>query len=823
MKTYRNTALPALVALAAGLWALCGCNKKPVVPIVPGNQPPTVRITSAPLDTTTRNYYVITINWIGFDPDGRVDHFLLAVDPPTDPGSDTLWESTTQNQATRSYPCPDPDRIRPPGTSRPGTPGDSSSEFHVFVVKAVDNKGLASAPVSRAFWSYTVAPTVHITDPRASAIGRKYVTPAVLIRWEGKDEDGVFTKKPVKYKFKMLTNDTEVSQTAAISSPDLVRRYYAPRNWAGWDSTDADHPEKQFTNLTPGPPDYVFVVVAFDEAGAYSPIFSLDDNMLNLRVTFAGSNNPTIGFYNDFFFYEYQQGGYNLIQEIPLEVPAGQKITFNWYANPIPGSAMRSYRWAVDIVNLDDNTARTDEETDLSHWSAKSLLVTSARLGPYPGGAVHKLYLEAEDINGLRSLGIVRIKPVQATFDKELLVVDDTRLYLDYINFAGTPCTHSANAPRGSWPTRAELDTFLFAVGGKPWRCVPPTSGGQTVLSPPGLFNGYAWDSLGTNLGINDLTIKLSKLGQYRHIVWLVDGRGALNFRQGTYGGDIFGPQTSMRYMNNNRQANTLATYVRQGGLVWLAGGGAATASMVNFNRNANNDNSEPIPRTLTFRFSDNELTPGHFIYDQAHWRSEFKEYVLSPGRIVRYLGRFRSNPGIYAGLPAEMEKKDASTDPFAVYAPNRSTTSDFFRSDFEVEFLSQNNEILEDADPGPGETFQSALDTLYKATSVGLQPDTGRAGLQSAIMTYYHGVENAPFIVTGFNIWNYRRNECKALVDFVLQQLWAISPPAPVTGSRAFLTPPGSLRAGPPGASSPPAKPRAAPVPRAPASGSRD
>jgi len=260
MNFRRLATAPALIVLAVGLFGAWGCNKKPNVPLVGGNLPPTVRITSAPLDTTARNYYVITLNWIGADADGRVDHFLFAVDPPRDPGADTLWEQTTENQLTRSFPCPSPDIISDP--VRP----DSSADFHVFVIKAVDNEGSLSPPVSRAFWSYTVAPTVRITNPPANPLVRYYVTPAVLIRWEGQDEDGVFTQKPVKYKFKMLTDQTEVTLTTARSKPDSVRRYYAPRYWAGWDSLPGDTTEKQFTGLTPDQ-EYVFVVVAFDEAG----------------------------------------------------------------------------------------------------------------------------------------------------------------------------------------------------------------------------------------------------------------------------------------------------------------------------------------------------------------------------------------------------------------------------------------------------------------------------------------------------------------------------------------------------------------------------
>ena len=817
MKTHRLAAAPALVALVAGLCAVCGCNKKPIVPLVGGNQPPTVRITSAPLDTTSRNYYVITVNWTGFDPDGRVDHFLLAVDPPKDPGADTLWETTTQNQLTRSFPCPLPDR-------RDST---RSSDFHIFVIKAVDNRGAVSPPVSRAFWSYTVAPSVQIIDPRPSALFRRYVTPAVLIRWEGRDEDGVFTKKPVKYKFKMLTDvpgQTEVTLSTARSRPDSVRRYYAPRNWAGWDSTGADTTQKQFTNLTPDQ-DYLFVVIAFDEAGAYSPIFSLNNNMLYMRVTFAGSNNPKIGFFNEFFLYEYQSGSYqpnNPGIEIPLEVPAGRpghvedRITFNWYATAIPGSAIRSYRWAVDILDLADETERTDEETDLAHWSPKSILVTSCRIGPYPGGETHKLYLEAEDINGLKSLGVVRFSSVLASFEKELLIVDDTRLPL-YTVQPGTLCTASLNRPLGAWPSQAELDTFLYAVGGKPWTCYP-----TGTISTPGLFNGYRFDTLGTNLRIADLSIRLSKLGQYKHVLWLTDGRGALNFKSGTDQGDLSGPQTAMRYMNQNRQANTVATYVRQGGQVWLAGGGAAVAALINFNKQAN-DETEPRPVTKTFRDTDGELVPGRFIYDQAHWRTEFKQWPLNNGRILRHLGRFRDRPGIYAGLPEEMQAKDPSTDDFP---PNRAPVfSNFYINQFELEFLSAPNEILEDLDPGPAEDLQSTLDTLYLASARSLQPDSVQ---KNVVMTYYHGGDNTPFILTGFNLWTFRRTQCQQLVDFVLQQLWGFAPPVPALAGGARLARPGSLAAGQPRSWSPPAKPRAAPAQHPPlaapaATGPRD
>ena len=56
---------------------------------------------------------------------------------------------------------------------------------------------------------------------------------------------------------------------------------------------------------------------------------------------------------------------------------------------------------------------------------------------------------------------------VATDVDADLLIVDDTRLQVD--RFPGglnqPPARYS-----GEWPARAELDTFLFARGGYPWR-----------------------------------------------------------------------------------------------------------------------------------------------------------------------------------------------------------------------------------------------------------------------------------------------------------------------------------------------------------------
>jgi len=286
-----------------------------------------------------------------------------------------------------------------------------------------------------------------------------------------------------------------------------------------------------------------------------------------------------------------------------------------------------------------------------------------------------------------------------------------------------------------------------------------------------------------------------------------------------------------MRYMNDNRKANTIAAYVRQGGKVWLAGGGAASASIFNFNR-AINDNSLPAPKTTTFRNTDNELIPGRFMYDQGHWRSEFKLFRINGGKLRRYLGRYESTPGLadlpYGDLPVEVQLKGVAPieDPFP---PNRvgQSSSVFYQTQFDIEFLSATNDILEDLDPGPNEHFVSTLDTLYKVTGSSVQPDTGPGALQSVVMTRYHGLDNTEFIVTGFSLWSFKRSQCRALVDFVLQNAWGLQPTAPranvVMPARQVGLIPGPPRApGDPagaGRAAPPRRARPTPV----TGGSRD
>jgi len=687
-------------AMLLGTWSCSKDLKKIAIP----NQRPTVRLTSAPIDTTGRYFYSILVNWVGHDPDGRVDHFLYAVDPPTAANTDTAWVRTTGNESRLTFSATRPD---------PLDPNNRAIDPHVFVIKAVDNDGEAGPSVFRAFFSYTVAPTVQIESPSPSTLLTPILTPSVRFSWTGKDDDGVFTIKPVRYRYRLFSESDDFPLNYATSDPDSLRRQYAPAfaESLGWRHAAAESTEVQFTSLNPNQ-TYLFAVVAFDEAGAYSPVFGRGSNLLLFRVGFAGTLGPKFTFFNEFFNYTYSSGGYftDASREIELEIPEGISVPMNWIAEAPQGATIRSYRWAVDIQDLADETPRSDEETDTSHWSTPSALTTNITVGPFfleAGTNVtdHRLYVEAEDTNGLKSLGIVRFRVVRATFENELLIVDDSRLRGDSRS-TGTAC--GVGAPIGPWPTAAELDTFLYARGGVPWACYTGTP------SPQGLFAGYAYDTIGTRTGRRILTFPLETLVKYKRVIWIVEGLSGTYTRDGT---DGLQPKPALRYMTEANRVNSVGTYVRQGGLLWLLGGGVGQAS-TGFWDDGRNNTLSPVYSSTT---SQSELLPGRFMYDIARWQSGFRAggRLVRPD-IIRYTGRFgdsaavsgrTANASPYLGLPAILQLKDR-TDADDQPPPGR-RSNEFYGVSYYAEALTEANFIRENV-AAPAGTQSMTISQVY-------------------------------------------------------------------------------------------------------------
>jgi hypothetical protein len=733
-----------------------GCGRQ-VGSFLGPNQPPEIEIVDARggRDPSAG----VRVRWAARDPEGRLaaTHWSLA--PWVTGARDAVEEHTTTLEE-----CVLPaDRLattRAIGAAR---------EPQRFAVWAVDAEGSRSETATLAIFQNNVAPIVAITAPQPSSLLNAQVGPTVCIQWTGTDPDGVFTQKPVKYKFEVLDLD-DPSNTVFLVNPDSLRRVAVATNWAGWDSTSADTEHTVLTNLVPGK-SYLFTVTGWDEAGDYDPVFSLNKNMLRFAVGFPGSLGPRMTVTGPAFSYAFQSGGWSLdpARVIHTEVAANAPIAFQWSAIAAPGQAVTGYRWVLDPVDVFDDTPRSGPG-DLRHWSDLGP-GTSVSIGPFsiagPKREEHTLYIEGRSNaspcspsgSDFKSLAIVHLVVVKPTLDKELLIVDDTRLEVD--KFIGAcPGNYTQK-----WPSAAELDTFLYARGGVTWRCTKnPTTG---VISTPGLFAGYEFDTTGTRAVISGRmqtggdqaqAIPLSVLAGYRHVLWLTDGVAA------TLSGDPFGPvntaTTAMRFMSNPGLVNVLVTYVKMGGKLWLAGGGTATASLLPWDKFGNNGGG-------VTRFSSappwNEILPSQLVWEGPHLRSEIS-VVANAVQATRALGRFEPAPGAYGALPLTLDSRTTLTDPLP---PTRTVPSLFYTTTRQAEFLTQPNLILEGG--------ESVLDSLYVVQGGGVPIGTGNVA-----MTVYHGADGGECVWTGFDLWSFQRSECIQLVDGVLQGIWGL-PRAPV------------------------------------------
>ena len=206
---------------------------------------------------------------------------------------------------------------------------------------------------------------------------------------------------------------------------------------------------------------------------------------------------------------------------------------------------------------------------------------------------------------------------------------------------------------------------------------------------------------------------------------------------------------------------NVLTAYMRQGGEIWFAGGGTATAAIIPHNSAAND---RPY---RAFTAAAGELRPGRFVYDAMHWRSDVRP-ASGALQLRRSLGRLNSTPGGYGRFPASLNPRSlAAGDSFPT---SRTNSGDFYVTTMDVETMTLPNPIVEDVDPSPDhEELESVMDTVYSASGGILPPN-------STIMTLVHGTENTRIIVSGFDLWSYQKVQLRQVVDGVLQGIWGMT-----------------------------------------------
>lgn len=727
----------ALIALAA----LAGCGKGKYEGLLPANQRPELELTQVPSSTTEPYFYAYEVRWAGFDSDGWIDHYLYCVDPPTVAGSDTPWVATTANRQLFTFRSEHVDSAA----------ALTGRGFHTLVLKAVDNGGLASAPATRSFSSFTIAPTVQFTSPQPNHLFTPKFGPSFRLTWKGDDPDGRASRKPIKYKYKVFDYDNqEMDFLTILLRPDTLRTHYGPY-FSTWDSVGGDTTQVDLHDLQPGVK--VAVVVAFDEAGAFSPVFAMDINMFVFQVTYEFLG-VQLTVFNETFYYKYPKAMFSLdpADFVVVDQAADQPAGFKWSGTTNnSGTFVAGYRWRVD-GDIADETQRTNESTDITHWSRWSALTTGCSLPPFspPAGQYsepHFFYLEAKDSEGRISLAVVNFTVVRPRFDRDLLIVDDTRLKLD-----SRLSTGAYAKPSGAWPTAAELDTFFFAAGNVPWREYP-----AGTVSPPGVFAGYDYDTMATRYRPGGL-VSLTDLGHYRHVLWYVDYKSSTNVNPIDYDRD---PMPLLHGVSFPGKSNPLAIWIKQGGRAWVFGGGVASCTQREWEKTGTN--------ALVYSSADTELVAGRFMFDLAHWRSEITDGTSGQARwstagTIPWAGQ----PD-YSTLPPIMKEKTAATDPFAQYAPNRANQGEFYQAVYSVEALTKANTIVQDDDPDPNALrMVPTLDTLYATTG-------GSVGSGKPVMTLYHGGENQQFLFSGFPLWYFQRQHVIAMTDWVLQTLWGM------------------------------------------------
>src|SRR5262245_2644045 len=737
--------------LAVGCFALAvlGCGEhSPRTLLTSNNAPPAVTLARP----TRGPDGAVVFRWNGRDVDGRIDHYVFALDPKSVDRVDPQWSSTpaitTTLRMPRSVPLGRAAQVKAPAEGP-----------HVFAVQAVDDHGAYSAPAALSLFgdSLGIGPTVTITSPQPNQIFTPVVPSTFTIHWSGVAGDG----KIVEYKYRLFSQSNPDFPGLpnfidyVMGNPSFLNAAYAP-DFSSWDSVAANVTEVTYSGLVQNQL-YLFAITAIDKDGHYDAVFSPSRNLLKVAVTdYVGKMQLCIS--SSVFNY---CSVLSADVELAYDLPAGTALPVNWIGRVEP-LRITGYRWAIDPKDTTGTLEREHDNADPNHWTAWSLSNTSATVGPYPAsdaGKVHTLYIQGRDEVGRVTNGRVQFTVVGSTPSHDLLVVDDTRLTPDQI-LAGTNPPALA-PPSGTWPRAAELDTFLFARGGFLWQGYP-----VGTLSAPGLLAGYDFDTLGTR-ALQTAIVPYSTLSRYRQVIWLTDDVGA------TYVGppsDRLTPITALRYMSSPGQFNTLSQYFAAGSRLWLSGGGAAYATLIAWNRR----NTPPN----VWSNVEGELVAGRLMYDFPHWRSEItvatgrQAYFNTPAQGPGLGGGWSQQPGYpIGGAPLALNPRTCSTDP---PSPLRICNSFYLRPTYQAEVLTQPNVIVEDTDPRPNhEDLRSMLDTLYVVAG-------GTSTPGSPIMTYYHGSEGGAVVFSGFPIWFFQRAQCQALVDFVLQDIWGL----PKTGS---------------------------------------
>ncbi len=341
MRVHWKLTVLGVVSLVAA-WILGSCSESPTDVPVP-NRRPGVAISAGPIRDSV-NIFIATFNWNAADEDGQVVRFLFAIDDTTE------WIETVDYEATLLFTATE---IAGADSVRIGL-GESFRvryrfrDMHTFYLKAIDDDGDFSPISALSFNAETVAPETGILNPSPS--GTALVGHTFTVTWEGVDIDG--TEDPVAYSYRLV-------QSIAGDPESLLYDPATPGDpWSPFEPRTS----VRFEDLEV-PQNYIFGVVAMDQAGAIEP---------HLRDSTVPS--WTAGNTNILYVRALEDGGIPRLcvsssvkttcfptadsARKTFQIPANSNVTFTWTADATPyGGTIAGYSYGLDLddpQNLND-------------------------------------------------------------------------------------------------------------------------------------------------------------------------------------------------------------------------------------------------------------------------------------------------------------------------------------------------------------------------------------------------------------------------------------------------------------------------------------
>jgi hypothetical protein len=516
-----------ITACVLALAALCGCDESTYLGAIKPNVPPTIKLTSGPLEGDT-TVYQIKFSWVGNDRDGNVDHYECVVCNGAPLGFDhadtTGIDKWTKTHATDSVFKFKADEYEKNVVVQ-GNKFTRYRRTHTLFVRAVDNRGGRSEPAYRSFTSRTLAPYVIIETPRNPSPGQSQLVPP-LVRFTWRAED------PIDEPWNTQEADSVRYMLISCSGSTITDLNDAPEDfdssWGPWMSVDA--PGDSGTSTVIGDDElldrqrtYAFVLQAMDEAGAVTTIFDPKSNVRVFAVYYGAGpllkvSEPYLG--------SYSYIGVNNRPET-FKVPGGFVFHFTWKADASTyGGEISSYRYGWDITDL----------SDPSEWAVDpSPFVMSIPATTFASG-IHTLFIEATDNNGVSTIAQMEVSVFALDMSRSLLWIDD---------FYSTDFYQQVYA----FPTETQHTTFWLDICGRASGFSPTRDVFVTAM------NSYRYPDI-------------ELLWKYRNIIWSYSSEDRINAWDDMV---RFVPESQIGRVSQ-LTFNTLAYFMASGGHVWSEG-----------------------------------------------------------------------------------------------------------------------------------------------------------------------------------------------------------------------------------------------------------